>query len=117
MEQDATGAVGANVSVTLTSQLQGITRTTTTTESGAYAFPLLPVSVYTVSVDQKGFRAYKRSDIQLNVNQVVRVDIELQVGQVTETVEVKESALTIDTDTATVGQMVNQKQVTDLPLN
>ena len=115
--KDATGAAVASVTVTLTSQLQGITRTTTTTEAGSYTFPLLPVSVYSVSVDQKGFRAYKRSDIQLNVNQVVRVDIELQVGQVTETVEVKESALTIDTETSTVGQMVNQKQVTDLPLD
>ena len=82
--RDATGAVITNAPVTVNSQLTGQTRTTTTNDSGAYSFPLLPVSVYTVKVDQKGFRSATRSDIQLNVDQVVRVDIDLQVGEVSE---------------------------------
>jgi hypothetical protein len=115
--RDPTGAVIAGVSVTLTSQLTGVSRRTTTNETGVYSFPLLPVSVYSVTVDQKGFRAAKRSDISLNVDQVVRVDLELQVGAVTETVEVKESAVAIDSETAAVGQVIAQRQVTELPLN
>ena len=115
--RDATGAVIAGVTVNLASQLTGVTRKTTTNETGVYSFPLLPVSVYSVTVDQKGFRSAKRSDINLNVDQVVRVDLELQVGEVTETVEVKESAVSIDSETAAVGQVIAQKQVTELPLN
>jgi len=115
--RDATGAVIAGVAVTLTNQLTGVSRKTTTNDTGAYTFPLLPVSEYSVTADQKGFRAAKRSDINLNVDQVVRVDLELQVGEVTETVEVKETAVAIDSETAAVGQVVSQKQVTELPLN
>ncbi len=115
--QDSSGAGIAGVEVTVTNQLTGIAQRTSTTGPGDYSFPVLPVGTYSVSTDQKGFRSYRRTDINLNVNQTVRVDIELQVGQVTETVDVKASALTIDTDTATVGQTVNQKQVTELPLD
>jgi hypothetical protein len=115
--RDATGAVIINAPVTVNSQLTGQTRTTTTNDSGSYSFPLLPVSVYTIKVDQTGFRAATRSDIQLNVDQVVRVDIDLQVGEVSETVDVKATAVETDTENAAVGQVVSQKQVNDLPLN
>lgn len=115
--KDSTGAVVAGVPVTIASQLTGQVRRTTTNEAGTYSVPLLPVSVYSVTVDQKGFRTAKRSDIQLNVDQVVRVDIELQVGELTETVDVKESAVSVDTETAAVGQVVATRQVTELPLN
>ena len=107
----------AGVEVTLTNQLTSISQKTTTTGPGDYSFPMFPLASYSVAVDQTGFRAYRKTDINVNVNQTVRVDVELQVGQVTETVDVKASAVTIDTDTATVGQTVDQKQVTDLPLN
>jgi hypothetical protein len=115
--KDSTGAVIAGVTVTLSSQLTGITRTTTTTDAGVYTFTLLPVGVYSVSVDQKGFRGYRQSDISLNVDQVQRVDVELTVGEVSSTVEVRAAAVAIDAESATVGQTVVQKQVTDLPLN
>ena len=115
--KDPSGAGIAGVEVTVTNQLTGVSQKTTTTGPGDYSFPVLPVGTYSVATDEKGFRSYRRTDINLNVNQTVRVDIELQVGQVTETVDVKASAVTIDTDTATVGQTVDQKQVTDLPLD
>src|SRR5439155_11160105 len=115
--RDATGAVAVGAPVTTSSQLTGLARTTTTNESGGYSFPLLPVSVYTVKVDLKGFRTATRSDIQLNVDQVARVDIDLQVGEVTETVDVKATAVEIDTENAAVGQVVSEKQVNDPPLN
>src|SRR6266849_1952157 len=86
-------------------------------DAGGYAFPLLPVSVYTIKVDLKGFRAATRSDIPLNVDQVARVDIDLQLGEVSETIDVKESAVVIDSENAAVGQVVSEKQVNDLPLN
>jgi hypothetical protein len=115
--RDSTGAVVVGAPVTVSSQLTGLARTTTTNAAGGFSFPLLPVSVYTVKVDQKGFRSVSRSDIQLNVDQVARVDVDLQVGEVSETVDVKASSVEIDTETAAVGQVVTQKQVHDLPLN
>ena len=115
--RDATGAVIAGVPVTVSSQLTGISRTTKSNDAGGYSFPLLPVSVYSVTADQKGFRAARRSEINLNVDQVIRLDLDLQVGEVTETVDVKASVVTIDTESAAVGQVVSQKQVTELPLN
>jgi len=115
--RDATAAVVIGAPVTVTSQLTGLTRTTATNDAGGFSFPLLPVSVYTVKVDQKGFRSATRSDIQLNVDQVARVDIDLQVGEVSETVDVKATAVEIDTENAAVGQVVSEKQVNDLPLN
>jgi hypothetical protein len=114
---DASGAVVPNVKVTVASQLTGLNRETTTSSSGDYVVPLLPVGVYSVTAEQQGFRTAKRSDIQLNVNQVVRIDLEMNVGQVTETVEVTGTAVAIDTETASVGHVVSQKQVTQLPLN
>ncbi len=114
---DATGAVIPKVKISLTNQKTGATRDTTANESGAYAFPLLPVGVYSVSAEQQGFSVAKRSDVTLNVDQVVRIDLQLSVGQTTETVNVQGSAITIDTDTAGVGQVVTTKQVTELPLN
>ncbi len=79
--------------------------------------PLLPVGVYSVTAEQQGFRVAKRSDIHLNVDQVMRVDLDLQVGEVTQTVEVQANAVAIDSETAAVGQVVSQRQVTELPLN
>lgn len=115
--RDPSGAGVAGAEVIVTSELTGITQKTTTTGPGDYSFPVLPVGVYSVSTDMKGFRTYRRTGIHLDVNETIRVDVDLQVGQVTETIDVQADAIAIDTDTATVGQQVNQQQVTDLPLD
>ena len=103
--KDASGAVMPLVKITVSSQLTGLTRETTTSDSGNYVFPLLPVGVYSVTAEQQGFRVAKRSDIHLNVDQVMRVDLDLQVGEVTQTVEVQANAVAIDSETAAVGQV------------
>ena len=115
--RDSSGAVVSNVKVTVGNQLTGLTRTATTSDTGDYVVPLLSVGMYSVTAEQSGFRAAKRSDIRLNVDQVLRVDLELEVGAVTETVEVQAASVAIDTETATVGQVVTQRQVSELPLN
>jgi hypothetical protein len=115
--RDVTGAVIPGVKVTVTNQLTSMARETNTSETGDYVVPLLPVGVYTVTAERQGFRLARRTDVQLNVNQVVRIDLELAVGEVTETVEVKAAAAAIDTETATVGHVVTNRQVTQLPLN
>ncbi|PYQ25920.1 MAG: TonB-dependent receptor, partial [Acidobacteria bacterium] len=65
----------------------------------------------------QGFRPAKRTAIRLNVDQVFRVDLVLQPGGLSEAVDVQAAAVAIDTETATVGQVITAKQITDLPLN
>ncbi|MBI1790168.1 MAG: carboxypeptidase regulatory-like domain-containing protein [Acidobacteria bacterium] len=115
--RDSTGAVMTQVKVTVTSQLTGLTRSATTNDTGTYSFPLLPVGLYSVTAEQQGFSQAKRSDIRLNVDQVLRVDLEMAVGATTETVSVQAATVAIDSETATVGHVVTQRQVMELPLN
>ena len=114
---DATGAVVPGAAVNLTNQETGLTREMTSNESGDYTFPLLPVGLYSVTTQAEGFQVNRRTDIRLNVNQTLRVDFEMVVGEVTETIEVQAAAAAIDTETSSVGHFVSQKQVTQLPLN
>jgi Carboxypeptidase regulatory-like domain len=114
---DASGAVMQGVKVVVTSQQTGLTRETTTSDVGSYTVPLLPVGVYLVTAEQSGFKLAVKSDIQLNVDQVQRIDIQLETGNVTERVEVQASSTALDTETSTVGQVISERQVTQLPLN
>jgi hypothetical protein len=115
--KDTSGAVVPGATVTVHSDLTGLTRTATTNASGDYSFPLLPTGVYSVSAELSGFSVAKQSAIRLNVDQVARIDLTLAVGAATETVEVQARTAMIETSTATVGQVVTEKQITDLPLN
>jgi hypothetical protein len=115
--KDASGAVIPGAKVTLSSEQTGLTRETQSNATGDYTFPLLPVGVYSVTAETPGFQAARRTQITLNVNQTLRVDMEMSVGEVTETVEVVATSAAIDTETASVGTTVSQKQVTQLPLN
>ena len=115
--KDATGAVISNVTVNLVSDSTGLTRNTKTNEAGTYSFPQLPVGAYSVSAEQQGFSTAKQSSIQLNVDQVVRVDLDLAVGATTDTINVQASSVNIETESAAVSQTVTTKQVTELPLN
>ena len=115
--RDSSGAVMPKVKVVVTNQQTGLTRETTSNDVGDYVVPLLPVGVYLVTAEQKGFKVAVRSDLPLNVDQVQRVDLQLDAGDVSERVEVTSSAVALDTASATVGQTITEKQVTELPLN
>jgi carboxypeptidase family protein len=115
--KDATGAVVPGVTVTATSELTGSKREATTGKDGNFVIPLLPVSTYSVTAALQGFNPAKRTGVRLNVDQVVRVDLDLQTGGLTEAVEVQANVIAIDSETASVGQVITEKQITDLPLN
>jgi outer membrane receptor protein involved in Fe transport len=115
--RDATGAVMSGVKVVVTNQQTGLTRETKTAGNGDYVVPLLPVGTYVITGEQSGFKIAIHSDVVLTVDQVQRVDLSLALGNVTETVEVQSNALILDTATASVGQTITEKQVTELPLN
>jgi hypothetical protein len=115
--KDASGAVLANAKVTVTNEATSFSRETSTTEAGTYVFPLLPVGMYTVAVTQQGFSTSKQSGIPLTVDKIARVDFDLKVGDVSATIDIQSAAITLDTETASMGQTVTQRQVTQLPLN
>ena len=115
--RDSTGAVMSDVKVAVTNQQTGLTRQTTSGDNGDYVVPLLPVGVYVVTGEKAGFKVALHSDVALTVDQIQRVDITLDAGNVTETVEVQASAQMLDTGSASVGHTVTERQVTELPLN
>ncbi len=115
--KDANGAALAKAKVKAEGINTGLNRETITTDEGTYTFPLLPVGVYTVTVEHQGFRTAKRTAININVDQVVRADFDLTIGEVSAIVEVQSGAVALDTESSSVGQIVSQKQVTQLPLN
>ena len=102
--KDATGAVVPGVTVTATSELTGSKREAISGKEGSFVIPLLPVSTYSVTASLQGFRPAKRTGVRLNVDQVVRIDLDLQTGGLTEAVEVQANAVAIDSETASVGQ-------------
>ena len=103
--RDPSGGLIPSAKVTLRNQQTGFTREMRTNEAGAYAFPLLPVGVYSVTAEQQGFSSAKRSDISLNVDQVLRLDLEMAVGTTTETVNVTAASVAIDSESSSIGQV------------
>ena len=107
--KDAAGAVLAKARVKVNNVSTGVARETTTNDEGGYVFPLLPVGVYAVTVEQQGFRSAKKTNISINVDQIVRADFDLSVGEVSVIVEVQSGRVALDSETASMGQIVSQK--------
>lgn len=113
---DSTQAVVPKVQVNITETNTNFHRMETTNDSGFYAFANLDPGTYQIGVEQPGFRKMLRSDIPLDANATVRVDLELQPGQLTETVEVAAEANILQTDRADTGGKIGSQQLTTLPL-
>ena len=113
---DASQAAVPGAEVTATGIGTGLERKTTTNQQGDYTLPFLPPGEYRVRVQKEGFRQVSR-DVRLEVNQVARVDFALEVGEVTETVQVTGAAPLIESDTSAIGQVIEGKAIEDLPLN
>jgi hypothetical protein len=114
---DPSGAIIAGATVTVTNQGTNIALKATTDPAGNYVVTPLAVGTYTVAVEAAGFKKSVRSDIPINVQDRVRVDASLEVGAVTDTVEVVGAAPMLQTDTSYLGQVVGSQEIVDLPLN
>ena len=114
---DRSGASVPGASITVTNVATGITRTATTSEVGYYTAALLPPGNYSVRIEKQGFRTVTRSGIVLNVDQVVRLDLTLEVGSVSEAIDVTATAPLLESSTSSLGQIIDSKQFSDLPLN
>jgi hypothetical protein len=114
-DESAASIPGAQVEVVNVNT--GESRTFTTDAAGQYIVPQLIPGLYEIRVDAKGFRRLVRQGIVLQVDQRASVDLRLQLGAVSETVEVKESTPLLDTTEASLGQVIENRKILDLPLN
>lgn len=115
--KDETGAVLPKVTVTVTNEKTGIARTTNTNEEGSFQVPALLPGSYRVELEASGFKKYQRPGVDLRVNESVRVDATMQVGELTQTIEVEGGAPLLTTSSGTVGHVIENKSVVELPLN
>src|SRR6266498_5288757 len=114
---DAGGGVLAGATVTATERATGFTRAARTDAAGAYRFPSMPLGRYEIKVEQEGFKSKVVGPLTLVVDQKLRTDVALDLGQVRETVEVLGSATLLQTDQPDVNQIVQEKEIKALPLN
>lgn len=114
---DASGGALPNAHVTVTNTGTGEMRSADTGASGDYAFTLLQLGTYTVMVEAKGFKKLTAPSVTLASGDRARVDAKMEVGDVTQTVEVAGIAPALQTDTSTIGGSITEQAVQDLPLN
>jgi hypothetical protein len=114
---DPNGASVPGAQVTITNLANDQSLKVTTDSSGNYAANVLRIGVYSVTVEKQGFKKGVQSSVEVGVNQVVRVDTTLQVGGVSEVVEVKGTLPLLQTETSSLGTIETEKRISELPLN
>ena len=115
--QDSTGAVVPNAQVTLVNTDQGFTLETKSNGSGGYTFSPVRIGHYEITVTAQGFSKTTQKNVTVQVAQTVQANITLKPGAATETVEVNTAPPVLQTEEASVGQVIGSQEVNDLPLN
>src|SRR5215469_16653254 len=114
---DPTHAAVAESTVTLTNTATNAVRQASTNTEGLYTFAAVPPGVYNIKVEHPGFKTATSSSVEVQVQQSVRLDFTLEVGQVTESVQVEAAADLLQSENATVGSVIESKSIAELPLN
>ena len=114
---DSSGAVIPSARVTAHNVQTGVDRQTLTSETGDYTIPLLPVGTYDVAAEKEGFKRSVKTGIVLQVDQHARVDLQLQVGAATESIQVTAEVPLVQTDTSSIGSVIDNQKLTEMPLN
>ena len=115
--KDPTGAVLPGARVNIIDTQRGLARTVTTDEAGLYNAPTLTPGTYTVRVEFPGFKTLSRENVVVEVGSEIRLDLTIEPGQQSETVTVNEAFPLIDTTTATLGGVLPNAAINDMPLN
>lgn len=115
--RDANGAVVPKAKVFLTNTGTGVSTDTETDDGGRYIFPAIKIGSYQVVVEAGGFKKVVRSGIQLNIQQQAEINITLEAGEITQTLEVTAEAPLLQTQESSVGQAVSGRTINNLPLN
>jgi hypothetical protein len=114
---DSSGAVLTNVDVTVTNNGTNLSKGSTTNESGRYFLPGLKPGLYSVSASLAGFKKYVNAAVTLQVNQTARLDITLDVGEISQEVTVSAEAPLLETETSSRGAVIDGRKIVELPLN
>jgi hypothetical protein len=114
---DQTGAIVAGVKMTLTNPATNAVREVQTNESGLYSFPALSPSVYILKAEKTGFRAIERKNIEVLVGSVNRIDLALEVGDLSNVVDIAGGAPVLQSETASIGTVIENRSIVELPLN
>jgi hypothetical protein len=114
---DPSGAPVPDVAVSISNKATGVVSSAKTNQRGFYSVPLLPNGTYRVAAAKSGFSPISRDHLVLNVDQTARVDFSLTLGTVAEVVEVTAAAALLESETTTMGQVIEQKRIVEMPLN
>jgi hypothetical protein len=114
---DQQGAVVPGVQIAVTNTATDESRKTSTNNDGYFQILALPIGTYRVTAQQEGFRTVISDDHKLLINQALRVDVKLEIGSTTQTVDVGAEAAPVETVNSTLGQSVTGRTLTDMPLN
>lgn len=115
--RDQSGSIMPNVTVTITDTNTNVSRSVTSDAAGDYVATNLGVGEYQISAESPGFKRFVRKPVTLEVSQTARVDIALQPGEVTETITVSGTAPLIESERSSIGNVIDNKTIVDLPLN
>jgi hypothetical protein len=113
---DPSAAVIGNAKVVATNTGTNVSFETVSNDGGVYTFPFLPVGTYTVSVEASGFKKTVLGPFKLEVNQTARVDAKLELGESTQTVEIKDVAPILQTESTQTGDSLSANKLSSLPL-
>ncbi|MEK7405432.1 MAG: carboxypeptidase-like regulatory domain-containing protein [Acidobacteriota bacterium] len=114
---DVSDSVVPGVQVRVTNSATGVTASARTNQGGSYNIPFLPPGTYNVTAELAGFKKYSRDGIHLRVSDNVELNLVLEVGQVTENIEVSAETPLLDTASSTLGQVVDERRILDLPVS
>jgi hypothetical protein len=114
---DSSGSAIPAAQVEVLQQESGLRRVVTSDSGGGYSLPDLPVGPYELGVTGAGFSAYRQTGIVIQVGNDLRINVKLQVGAVTQTVDVVSAASLVQTEDLSVSQVIDRHQIVDLPLN
>src|SRR5512140_3271443 len=115
--RDATGAVLPGANVVVSAVGTGVNTTVKTAADGTYVATPLKIGEYTISVEAAGFKTQTQKNVILQVQDRLRVDFVLQVGDISERIVVEDAPPMLQTETSSLGDVINSSQVTSLPLN
>jgi hypothetical protein len=114
---DSSGAVIPNATITLVNSATNESRTATSNGQGYYSFPLLPPATYSLRVEAQGFAQFTQQSIRLDVGLALKVNASLPVGGSSQSVLVTDTPPALETQTSSLGQVIDNQQITDLPTN
>ncbi len=114
--EDQSGAVVAGASVTAQNPATNFSRTAISGTNGFYRLDQLPVGSYSISVEAPGFKKTVTHDVKLSVNDALTVDLKLEIGQVSEVVNITGAPSAVNTETSVMGRTVDNKTLNDLPI-